>query len=61
MILLDTNVVVAFLNGDRSVLRRMRAEIGEIAISTLAVAELDYASLDEINQTVPGRRNKHLF
>ena len=44
MILLDTNVVVAFLNGDRSVLRRMRAEIGEIALSTLAVAELDYGA-----------------
>jgi tRNA(fMet)-specific endonuclease VapC len=44
MILLDTNVVVAFLNGDRSVLRRMRAEIGEIALSTLVVAELDYGA-----------------
>ena len=61
MILLDTNVVVAFLNGDRSVLKRMRAEIGEIALSTLVVAELDYGSLDEINQTVAGQRNKHLF
>ncbi len=30
MILLDTNVVVAFLNGDRSVLRRMRSEIVKI-------------------------------
>ena len=30
MILLDTNVVVAFLNGDRSVLKRMRADIEKI-------------------------------
>jgi len=34
---------------------------GEIALSTLVVAELDYGSLDEINQTVAGQRNKHLF
>jgi predicted nucleic acid-binding protein len=61
MILLDTNVVVAFLNGDRLVLKRMRAEIDKIALSTLVVAELDYGSLDEINQTVAGQRNKHLF
>ena len=41
MILLDTNVVVAFLNGDKSVLKRIRAEIDKIALSTLVVAELD--------------------
>ncbi len=29
MILLDTNVVVAFLNGNKSVLRRIQAEIDE--------------------------------
>ncbi len=44
MILLDTNVVVAFLNGDKSVLRRMRAEIDQVALSTLVVAELDYGA-----------------
>jgi predicted nucleic acid-binding protein len=44
MILLDTNVAVAFLNGDKSVLKRMRAEIDEIALSTLVVAELDYGA-----------------
>ena len=44
MILLDTNVVVAFLNGDKSVLRRMRAEIDEVGLSTLVVAELDYGA-----------------
>jgi len=44
MILLDTNVVVAFLNGDKSVLRRMRAEIDRVALSTLVVAELDYGA-----------------
>ena len=44
MILLDTNVVVAFLNGDKSVLKRIRADIDEIALSTLVVAELDYGA-----------------
>jgi predicted nucleic acid-binding protein len=44
MMLLDTNVVVAFLNGDKSVLKRIRTEINEIALSTLVVAELDYGA-----------------
>jgi tRNA(fMet)-specific endonuclease VapC len=44
MILLDTNVVVAFLNGDKSVLKRMRAEIDKVALSTLVAAELDYGA-----------------
>jgi predicted nucleic acid-binding protein len=30
MILLDTNVVVAFLNGDKPVLRRIKDEIDRI-------------------------------
>ena len=44
MILLDTNVVVAFLHGDKSVLKRIRVEIDKIALSTLVVAELDYGA-----------------
>jgi tRNA(fMet)-specific endonuclease VapC len=44
MILLDTNVVVAFLNGNKSVLRKIRFEINNIALSTLVVAELDYGA-----------------
>ena len=44
MILLDTNVVVAFLNGDKLVLKRIRVEIDKIALSTLVVAELDYGA-----------------
>jgi predicted nucleic acid-binding protein len=35
MILLDTNVVVAFLNGDKSVLKRIRGEIDKIALSSV--------------------------
>jgi tRNA(fMet)-specific endonuclease VapC len=44
MILLDTNVVVAFLNGDQSVLKKIRVEIDKISLSTLVVAELDYGA-----------------
>jgi tRNA(fMet)-specific endonuclease VapC len=44
MILLDTNVVIAFFNGKQEVLIRIQAEIGRIALSTLVVAELDYGA-----------------
>jgi tRNA(fMet)-specific endonuclease VapC len=44
MILLDTNVVVAFLNGDNSILKRIKDEIDRIALSSLVVAELDYGA-----------------
>ena len=44
MILLDTNVVIAFFNGNQAVLKRIQSEIGRIALSTLVVAELDYGA-----------------
>jgi len=44
MILLDTNVVVAFLNGDNSTLKRIKDDIDRIALSSLVVAELDYGA-----------------
>ncbi len=44
MILLDTNVVIAFFNGNQEVLKRIQADIGRIALSTLVVAELDYGA-----------------
>lgn len=44
MILLDTNVVIDFLNGNKTVLKRIRAEIDRITLSTLVVAELDYGA-----------------
>ena len=44
MILLDTNVVIAFFNGSKAVLERVHAEIDRIALSTLVVAELDYGA-----------------
>ena len=44
MILLDTNIVIAFFNGNKSVLREMREQIDSIALSVLAIAELDYGA-----------------
>jgi tRNA(fMet)-specific endonuclease VapC len=44
MILLDTNVVIAFFNGSKAVLERVHSEIDRIALSTLVVAELDYGA-----------------
>ena len=44
MILLDTNVVIAFFNGNKEVLKRIQAEVDKISLSTLVVAELDYGA-----------------
>jgi len=44
MILLDTNIVIRFFNGDREVLERILAEIDRIALPSLVVAELDYGA-----------------
>jgi len=44
MILLDTNVVIAFFNGSKPVLDRIQEEVDRIALSTLVVAELDYGA-----------------
>ena len=44
MILIDTNVVVAFLNGNQLISGQFRDEIDKIALSTLVMAELDYGA-----------------
>ena len=44
MILLDTNVVIAFFNGNKAVLQRIYADVDRIALSSLVVAELDYGA-----------------
>ena len=44
MILLDTNIVIAFFSGNRAVLRRIQEHISKIALSVLVVAELDYGA-----------------
>ena len=44
MNLLDTNVVIAFFNGNKTVLQRIYADVDRIALSSLVVAELDYGA-----------------
>ena len=44
MILLDTNIVVAYLNGNEPVASKVVEAINKIALSTLVVAELDYGA-----------------
>jgi tRNA(fMet)-specific endonuclease VapC len=44
MILLDTNVVIAFLNGNKSIAGRISDNIEKIALSALVVAELNYGA-----------------
>ncbi len=44
MILLDTNVVIAFLNGNKAIAERIEGNIDKIALSSLVVAELNYGA-----------------
>jgi predicted nucleic acid-binding protein len=44
MILLDTNVVIAFLNGNKAVADRISDNVDKIALSALVVAELNYGA-----------------
>ena len=44
MIHLDTNTVIAFLNGDQGVASKLRAAIPDVAISALVLAELCYGA-----------------
>jgi tRNA(fMet)-specific endonuclease VapC len=44
MILLDTNIVVAYLNGNEPIASKVVENINKISLSTLVVAELDYGA-----------------
>ncbi len=44
MILLDTNVVIAFFNGNKSVLKKISEQIDSIVLSVLVISELDYGA-----------------
>ncbi|MGH7165704.1 MAG: type II toxin-antitoxin system VapC family toxin [Nitrospiraceae bacterium] len=44
MILLDTNIVVAYLNGHAGIAQRMAAHHSEIALPSLVAAELYYGA-----------------
>ena len=44
MILLDTNIVIAYLNGSKTLSDRIKRNIDKIALSALVAAELDYGA-----------------
>jgi tRNA(fMet)-specific endonuclease VapC len=41
---LDTNIIVAYLNGDRQVAEQLKAYLPDVAISTLVLGELLYGA-----------------
>jgi tRNA(fMet)-specific endonuclease VapC len=51
MILLDTNIVIDYLNGKEPVASKVIDRIGSIAISTIVVAELDYGAKASANSS----------
>jgi tRNA(fMet)-specific endonuclease VapC len=51
MIVLDTNIVIAFLNGNEAVSKRIQKNIDKIALSALVIAELDYGAKASQNAT----------
>ena len=51
MILLDTNIVIDYLNGKEPVTSRVIDRIGTIAVSTIVVAELDYGAKSSANSS----------
>ena len=44
MILLDTNIVVAYLNGQEGIAKRIAEDLAEIFIPSLVAAELYYGA-----------------
>lgn len=65
MILLDTNVVIAFLNGNKAVAGRIADNIDKIALSALVVAELrsrrSYRGNGDCAQSRTGHRQQKAF
>lgn len=51
MILLDTNIVVAYFNGDEQVVSKVVEKINKITLSALVIAELDYGAKASQNST----------
>lgn len=44
MLLIDTNIVIAFFKGEPAISERVLSNIDQIALSSLVVAELDYGA-----------------
>lgn len=58
MILLDTNICIAHLNGDDRVFRQIEEHRDEVGVSSLVVAELFYGFLKSVrvNENIPRLR-----
>ncbi len=41
---LDTNIIIAYLNGNQKVAERLKAHLPELAMSSLVLAELRYGA-----------------
>jgi len=44
MLLLDTNIIIAFFKGEQIISEKVLSQIDQIALSSLVVAELDYGA-----------------
>ena len=51
MIILDTNIVVAYFNGDERVVSKIVEKIYKIALPALVIAELDFGAKASRNST----------
>ena len=51
MIILDTNIVVAYFNGDEQVVAKIVEKINKIALPARVVSELDYSAKASQNST----------
>lgn len=44
MLLLDTNIIIAFFKGEHDISEKVLSQIDQIALSSLVIAELDYGA-----------------
>jgi tRNA(fMet)-specific endonuclease VapC len=49
MIHLDTNIVTAYLNGNKMIMEKIKFNIDRLSISSIVVAELDYGAKSSQN------------
>jgi len=49
MIHLDTNIVIAYFNGNKMIMENIKSTIDKISISSIVIAELDYGAKSSQN------------
>ena len=49
MIHLDTNIVIAYFNGNKMIMEKIKFNIDRISVSSIVVAELDYGAKSSQN------------